>query len=271
MQQRFTIEELAAMKGGDLYSQEGDKVGIIDRVFYDTDSGRAEWIGVDNGGLFGIGSKTVLVPVEGAVGDERAGGLQVPYPRDLLKDAPTVDGDEISESYERDVYEYYGLPFTDHRPEVPAADEPLPEGQGTAPMAGDTPGTPGDTVSRHEEEFRVGKRDAQRPVRLRKWVETQPVSEQADLRRETAHVEREQVNRPAPGAEFGDEEVETTLHDEEPVIEKETVERERVRLAREERERHETVHGEVRREHVEAEGEFEAEDEGRRDDIRRAG
>ncbi len=55
------------------------------------------------------------------------------------------------------------------------------------------------SVSRHEEEIQVGKREVEYGrVRLRKWVETEPVTEEIELRRETAFVERQPVNRP-PG------------------------------------------------------------------------
>src|SRR5690606_35232419 len=149
--------------------------------------------------------------------------------KDQVKDAPDVAGDEISEEQERELYAYYGL-----QPSEAYSETQLPTGQveptgmrGTDVGMSETTdvGTretaagarPGESVemSRYEEQMRVGKRDIPRRVRLRKWVETAPVSEQVDLRRETAHIEREQVDRPAPGARIGEEEsVETTLHDE---------------------------------------------------------
>src|SRR5690606_9567051 len=87
------------------------------------------------------------------------------------------------------------------------------------------------SVSRHEEEMRVGKREMERGrIRLRKWVETEPAEADVSLRRETARVEREAVDRPAPAAQLGDEEAEMTLHEEEPVVSKETVEKERVTM-----------------------------------------
>jgi stress response protein YsnF len=74
-----------------------------------------------------------------------------------------------------------------------------------------------------------------------------------ELRRETAFVERQPVNRPAPGAEIGEQEVEMLLHREEPVVSKGTMEREQITVHPEEEIEEETVHGEVRREHVEVE------------------
>ena len=98
--------------------------------------------------------------------------------------------------------------------------------------------------------LRIGKREVDYGrVRLRKWVETEPVTEEVELRRGTAFVERQPVNRPASGAEIGEQEVEMPLHREEPVVSEEIEE--------------ETVHGEVRRERVEVEDDSENTEEHR--------
>jgi uncharacterized protein (TIGR02271 family) len=121
------------------------------------------------------------------------------------------------------------------------------------------------TISRHEEELQVGKREVEYGrVRLRKWVETEPVSEEVELHRETAFVERQPVDRPASGAAIGEEEVEMSLHREEPVVSKGTMEREQITVHPEEETEEETVHGEVRREHdVEVEDDSENTEEHR--------
>ena len=55
-------------------------------------------------------------------------------------------------------------------------------------------------VTRSEEEVRVGKRaTVAGEARLRKWVETEPVSEQVEVRRESATVTREPIDQPATG------------------------------------------------------------------------
>jgi stress response protein YsnF len=132
----------------------------------------------------------------------------------------------------------------------------------TPPEGRMTPGpTSEPSVTRREEELQIGKREVERGrVRLRKWVETEPVSESVELRQETATVERERLDRPAPGAELGEQEAEMTLRGEEPVVRRETVERERVSLRPEEETRQETVRGEARRERVEVEGDTETDE-----------
>ena len=117
-----------------------------------------------------------------------------------------------------------------------------------------------DAMTRSEEELRVGtrSRDAGR-VRLRKYVETEPVSETVITRRETAHVEREpitdaNVGRAMEGPDISEEEHEMQLTAEEAVVEKQAVPKERVRLEKDVVEEEETVTDELRKERIEAEG-----------------
>src|ERR1700691_1527091 len=57
----------------------------------------------------------------------------------------------------------------------------------------------------------------------------------------------------SPGAEIGEDEQEIILHEERPVISKETVPVERVRIRAERREEDQTVRSEVRKERIEVE------------------
>jgi len=246
------IQELTTMRGRPIYTSDGEKLGDFEEIYRDEATGEPEWIRVKSATLGGIlGTKHFLVPLAGA--EFQDGGdpaIRVPYSKDRVQDAPDVEGEWISEEEERRLYNYYGLQVSERRSE-----SQLPEGEMREQHQ--HPATPhGEaTISRHEEELQVGKRDVEYGrVRLRKWVETEPVTEEVELRRETAFVERQPVNRPASGAAIGEEEVEMSLHREEPVVSKETVEREQITVHPEEETEEETVHGEVRREHVEVEG-----------------
>jgi uncharacterized protein (TIGR02271 family) len=112
-------------------------------------------------------------------------------------------------------------------------------------------------MTRSEEELRVGRRTRQRGrVRLRKYVTTDEVTQTVPVRREEVRLEQEP---PADaGAETGDAEgtdggSEVVLHEEQPVVEKRVVPRERVRLAKEVVTGEEQVTGEVRKEHIDVE------------------
>jgi uncharacterized protein (TIGR02271 family) len=243
-----TMETIAAARGVDVYSSDGEKIGSVEEIFHDYETRQPEWIGIGTG-IFS--TKRVLVPVEGA--ELRGDGLFVPYAKDQVKDAPEIDADEISEETERALYDHYGLSYSEQR-----SGSTLPEGPGMAGAEEAADVEQEGTVTRHEEELRVGKRDVEAGrARLRKWVETEPVSEDVELRRERARVTREPVERPAGDEEIGEEEVDVPLRGQEAVVEKETVAKERVGLERDVETERETVGGDVRKERVEVEGDAE--------------
>ena len=100
-----TIDEIKTWQGGTVTDREGEKIGSIDEVYVDRDSGEPEWLAVKTG-LFG--NKLSFVPVAGATrtGEE----VRVPYEKAQVKDAPQVDADgELSEAEETDLYRHYGL------------------------------------------------------------------------------------------------------------------------------------------------------------------
>src|ERR687896_426209 len=252
MQRQWSnIQELITMRGKPVYTSDGEKLGDFEEIYHDEATKEPEWIRVKSATLGGIlGTKHFLVPLAGAeFQDGEDPAIRVPYSKERVQDAPDVEGDWISEEEERQLYNYYGLQGSERRSETQLPDVGIrEEHQHPVTPQGDV------TLSRHEEELQIGKREVEYGrVRLRKWVETEPVSEEVELRRETAFVEREPVNRPASGAAIGEEEVEMSLHREEPVVNKETVEREQITVHPEEEIEEETVHGEVRRERVEVE------------------
>ena len=244
-----TMEAIAAARGAPVYSSDGDKIGKIEEVFHDYETREPEWVGIGTGLL---GTKRVLVPVEGA--DLRPDGLFVPYSKDEIKASPDIDADEIDEETERGLYSHYGLSYSERR-----SGTTLPEGG--PGMAGADEATDVEReggVTRHEEELRVGKRDVEAgQARLRKWVETEPVTEDVEVRREKARVTREPVERPASEGEIGEEELEVPLRTEEPVVQKEAVAKERVGLEKDVEAERETVGGDVRKERVDVEGDVE--------------
>jgi uncharacterized protein (TIGR02271 family) len=267
------IQELITMRGKPVYTSDGEKLGDFEEIYHDEATKQPEWIRVKSSTLGGIlGTKHFLVPLAGAeLQDGEDSAIRVPYSKDRVQYAPEVEGEWISEEDERQLYRHYGLQPSEQRSETQLPDVGI--GEQHQHPAGEMheehqhPVTPqGDvTISRHEEELQVGKRETEYGrVRLRKWVETEPVTEEVELRRETAFVERQPVNRPASGAAIGEEEVEMPLHREEPVVSKETVEREQITVHPEEETEEETVHGEVRRERVEVEDDSDDAEERRR-------
>jgi uncharacterized protein (TIGR02271 family) len=258
-------DEILQRRGQDLLDNDGDKIGSIEEIYLDADTNEPEWALV-NTGLFG--TKSTFVPLREASDD--GGSLRVPYEKAQVKDAPKMDADgQLSQQEEAELYRYYGLDYSEAR-----SDSGLPEGTGTG--AGDVEtgsdrerGTVGRDVSgpttdeamtRSEEELRVGttQREAGR-ARLRKYVVEDEVTQTVPVRREEVRVEREpitdaNVERATAGPEISEEEHEVVLREERPVVEKRVVPKERVRLDTETVTEEREVSEELRKEHIEADG-----------------
>jgi uncharacterized protein (TIGR02271 family) len=110
-------------------------------------------------------------------------------------------------------------------------------------------------MTRSEEEIEVGTRSTDAgTARLRKWVETEPVSLDVELRREVAQVTRERIDEPVENHEFTEEQVDVPLHAEKPVVQKQAVAKERIGLQKDVQTERQTVEDEVKKEHVDVEG-----------------
>ncbi len=235
-------DQIQQVVGSTAYSSDGDKIGKVGDVYLDDETGQPEWATVNTGLL----SSESFVPLSEASfsGDQ----LTVPYTKDKVKDAPSVGGSDghLSPDEERELYAYYGL------------SESMPRRiSGTYDTADEALGREA-SVTRSEEQLRVGKREVEAGrVRLRKWVETESVSEDVTLRRETARVTREPVNEPVSGQQLGEQEIEVELRAEEPVVEKQVVARERIGLEKDVDLDTETVSEQVRKERVDVEGDVD--------------
>jgi uncharacterized protein (TIGR02271 family) len=236
------MERLSSLRGADVISADQEKIGSVEEIFVDEETGQPEWIGLGTG-MFR--SKRVLVPVQGAEFGEDA--VIVPYSKDQVKDTPDIDGDHVSQEAEQGLYAHYGLDYSERR-----SGSGLPEGE-----ASGATGTVDETeVVRSEEELQVGKRESEAGrVRLHKWVETEPVEMNVDLKQETARVTRETIDQPVSDAEIAEDDVEVALHREEAVVQKQAVAKERVGLEKDVETERETVRDELRKERVEVEGE----------------
>ena len=256
-------------RGRTLVDQHGEKIGKIDELYHDEQGGQPEWALVHTG-LFG--TKKTFVPIRDAspTGED----LQVPVTKDQVKDAPRIDADEaLSEREEQQLFDHYDVPYTTEgsttatgAPGGAQAGTALDtesrgrgnSGDGRDPAEGDRRDTDADeAMTRSEEELHVGttKRERGR-VRLRKYVVTEEVQTSVPVQREEVRLEREPItdanqDQAMSGAEISEDEHEVVLHEEEPVIEKRTVPKERVRLGTETHEDERQVTDEVRKERIE--------------------
>jgi uncharacterized protein (TIGR02271 family) len=114
----------------------------------------------------------------------------------------------------------------------------------------------GDALIRSEEELEVGTERARRGrAGVRKQVRTEQVERTVPVEREELRVEREPIPageraRPEVGAEVGEDEQTIELYEERPVVNKQVVPKERVRVAKEVVAGEERVSEEVRKEEL---------------------
>jgi uncharacterized protein (TIGR02271 family) len=198
---------------------DGDRIGSIEGIYADDQSGEPEWALVKTG-LFG--TKSTFVPI--AQASQRNDDVRVPHDKQLVKDAPRVEADQhLSEAEEQQLWRHYGLDYG------------AVEAGGTAqPQSG-----------------------------------TEEVTQTVPVRREEVRLEREPVtdanlDAATSGPELTESEHEVVLHEERPVVDKEVVPRERVRLDTETVTEERQVGEEVRKEQIEVdEGDTDVRDDRR--------
>jgi len=235
-------------QGRKVVDSDGSKVGKVDEIYLDEVSGQPEWALV-NTGLFG--TKSNFVPLSGAApaGED----IRVSFDADKVKNAPSIEPDgQLSPGEEQELYSYYGLDYGENG--ANGHEETETVGQDTSGPTTD------DAMTRSEEEVAVGTRQRESGrVRLRKYVTTENVQQTVPVQREEVRVEREpitdgNVDDALDGPEISDEEHEVVLHEEEAVVEKRTVPKERVRLDKETVVDETQVSEEVRKEQIDVEG-----------------
>jgi uncharacterized protein (TIGR02271 family) len=262
------INTVQNWQGRTMVDPAGDKLGTIDAIYLDDDTGQPEWATVTTG-MFD--TKTTFVPLSQAqpIGDS----VQVPYHKAQVTDAPNTQADrQLSQDQEAKLYRHYGLDYSQSR-----SHSGLPggtTGQEIDPRERDRGGVDDDVqdhavgrdtsgpttdqaMTRSEEELRVGTAQRERGrVRLRKYVTTEQQQVTVPVQREKVRVEREPItdanlDAATSGPAMSEEEHEVTLHEETPVVEKRVVPRERVRLDTDTVTEERQVGEEVRKEQIE--------------------
>jgi uncharacterized protein (TIGR02271 family) len=271
------IETVRTWRGHTMIDRDGGLVGRIDEIYVDDDSGQPEWALVSIGLA---GTRSTFVPIAQAT---TAGGeVRVPYDKQLIEGAPGIQLDRrLSVTEERQLFRHYGLDHGAGRTATPpqgpggTRDAGLPAsppeaGDHTTEPAVDTDRDTGreaagqtgdDAMTRSEEELQVGTRTRERGrVRLRKYVTTEEVTQTVPVRREEVRLEQEppadaNVDAATSGPGVTDSGQEVVLHEEQPVVEKRVVPKERVRLDKEAVTGEEQVTEELRKERIKLEEE----------------
>ncbi|RBY79949.1 DUF2382 domain-containing protein [Blastococcus sp. TF02A-26] len=265
-------ESISRVIGQDVYDETGSKIGSASEVYLDDETGQPEWVTVRTG-LFG--TKESFVPIRNA--DLTNDGVRVPVSKDRVKDAPKIDTDgHLSPQEEQELYRYYGLGDSSGQQYATTDTTQSTTGMATTGMATtgmtdttNTHGTVGhdtsgpttdNAMTRSEEHLSVGTRNEEiGRARLRKYVVSENVTETVPVSREEVRLEREpitdaNIGNAMDGPAISEEEHEVTLHAERPVVQKEAVPVERVRLDKQTVTDQETVTDTVRKEQIEMEG-----------------
>jgi uncharacterized protein (TIGR02271 family) len=238
---------------------DGGKLGKIGQIYLDEMTGRPTWVTVSTG-LFG--TRQSFAPLDNA--DIRGDQLVLAVPQHLVKDAPNVEDDgHLNDSETLALYQHYA-DYLDLGPGR-AGERSSDTGRGwsdTGTVAAgaqghDTSGpTTDEAMTRSEERLHVGTETMRAGrARLRKYVVTENVSTTVPVSHEEVRIEREPITEANIGAamsgpDISEEEHEVILHAERPVVAKETVPVERVRLSTETVTEQHQVNEQLRKERI---------------------
>ena len=237
--------KLGNLAGKSVVGPDGDSIGKIKDVYESTDGGGGTFATVTTG-LFGGGASFFPLDAAELRGDE----VVVPFSKDVVKDAPRVENDEeLTAPEEQRLFEYYAG-----------------QGTGTATsgertVGHDTSGPTTDSaMTRSEEQLRVGTEKVETGrARLRKYVVTETETRTVPVSHEEVRVEREpitdgNVGAATDGPAISEEEHEVVLTAEKPVVQKEAVPVERIRLETETVTEQAQVTEDVRKEQIDLDG-----------------
>ena len=272
----ISTNQISDIMGSTVTGTDG-KIGDVGQVFLDDQTDAPEWVTVRTG-LFG--TKESFVPIAAATMAD--GGLKVPYTKDLVKDAPRVDIEQghLSLDEEAELYRHYGLDGANGTSEAAAGrsgdvDQKVYDQESDTKTKGhdgsdheaagivghDTSGpTTDDAMTRSEEQLKVGTEKVQTgKARLRKHIVTEQKTITVPVQREEVRLEREPITeenrgQAMSGGDITEEEHEVILTEERPVVQKEVVPVERVKLAKETVADQVEVSEEVRKEQIDTDG-----------------
>jgi PRC-barrel domain/Domain of unknown function (DUF2382) len=113
------FETVGTWPGRALLDRDSGRIGTIDAIYLDDQTGQPEWALV-NTGLFG--AKASFVPLAQAFQSDH--DVLVPYDKQLVMDAPRIDADQrLSEAEERQLWRHYGLDYDPLDRSVPTQGE----------------------------------------------------------------------------------------------------------------------------------------------------
>lgn len=246
----FNRDELANLNGSEVYDNQGKKLGKIDSIFLDDNTQEPTFFEVKGGFL---GTKDFFIPFQYLNRDNH--NYSVPFDEKFLKDSPDIKADQhMSNEEMNELYRYYEGNHTMNREHVTHDNDLLDrdnmDKEGVRDMRNDAIVTDrdvnataerdrvnhrdndSDSMVLREEQLNVGTETVEAGrVGLHKTVVTEQQTVEVPVEREEVKVVREPIaDGHAYDGDLGNEEVSVSLHEERPVVSKETVAVERVGL-----------------------------------------
>src|SRR5919199_3890130 len=143
------IDTVLGWRGRTVLDRDGHEIGKLGDIYLDGETERPAFAGVRTG-LFG--RKESIVPLADAA--EVEDGVQVPYDKAAVEDAPRLDPDDgaLAPEEEDALFRHYGTPGAGEQAGGPAA-----ASGAEAPEAAGAGGGRDDAMTRAEEEVRFGR------------------------------------------------------------------------------------------------------------------
>lgn len=111
----------STITGDDVRNVEGDKLGHIEELIIDLDSGRINYAVLSSGGFLGLGDKLFAIPWDMLSVDTENKEVVLDLSKEALENAPGFDKDNWPDIHDRswvgDVYRHYGQdPYWEDHP-----------------------------------------------------------------------------------------------------------------------------------------------------------
>lgn len=272
------------IRGWDVTTQDGQKVGEVDELLVDTEAMKVRYIAVDLDDDLAGEDRSVLVPIGAAQLDDEADRvLVVGISPEQFTTLPEYRREAFDRGYESSLLS--SLQGGDQEVDRAAADrervdatrDPRDEDYYANPhfddsrFYGEKRGPREARVTRSEEELQIGKRPVRAgEVEVRKTVETEHVREPVTRMREEVTVERHPVEANRAGdVEIGEDEIRVPVVEEEIVVEKRPVVKEEIVVKKRAVTDERTVDADVRRERIDVDDSSLRDDRGTRRDAAR--
>ncbi len=113
-QSQMQAQKMSELKGSEVQSAAGERIGTVDDIAVNLQTGEASYLIVSAGGFLGIGGELRPVPLQAVEFKEQDGKTQamVNITDQQWENAPTVTREEIAslgeEQQGREIYEFYG-------------------------------------------------------------------------------------------------------------------------------------------------------------------